>query len=190
MYMFSATRPDRGIIYGLIRVPALLLVSLLLGACSSTEPESPALGQPVNAAQLAAFDLIIEPDGTGLPAGGGTAAEGETVYRARCQACHGANGEGNSAATVLVGGSMQSEGPPLRTVGSYWPYASTVFDFIRRAMPADSPKSLSDVEVYQATAYVLFLNDLVDRDEMLDARSLPLIEMPNKDGFVDQSRIR
>jgi len=85
---------------------------------------------------------------------------------------------------------MQSEGPPLRTVGSYWPYASTVFDFIRRAMPADSPKSLSDEEVYQATAYVLFLNDLVDRDEMLDARSLPLIEMPNKDGFVDQSRIR
>ena len=100
MYIFSATRPDRGIISGLIRVPALLLVGLLLSACSSTEPESPALGRPVNAAQLAAFDLIIEPDGTGLPAGGGTASEGETVYRARCQACHGANGEGNSAATV------------------------------------------------------------------------------------------
>jgi cytochrome c len=166
------------------------LTCLLLAACNSSEPQAPALGRPVSAAQLSAFDLIIEPDGTGLPAGGGTAAEGELVYRARCQACHGTNGEGNSAATVLAGGSMQSEGPPLRTVGSYWPHATTVFDFIRRAMPADAPKSLSDEEVYQATAYVLFLNDLIDRNELLNAQTLPLVEMPNKSGFIDQSHIQ
>ena len=85
---------------------------------------------------------------------------------------------------------MQSEGPPLRTVGSYWPHATTVFDFIRRAMPADAPKSLSDEEVYQATAYVLFLNDLIDRNDLLDAQTLPLVEMPNKSGFIDQSHIQ
>ena len=168
-----------------------LLISLSLPALiMSSEAQTPSLGSPVSPAQLTEFDLIIEPDGSGLPAGSGTAAQGENVFRARCQACHGANGEGNSSATVLVGGSMQSEGPPLRTVGSYWPLATTVFDFIRRAMPADAPKSLTDEEVYQATAYVLFLNGIVDREEILDARSLPLIEMPNRDGFIDQSHIQ
>ena len=163
---------------------------MLLASGTFSEAQTPALGTPVSAAQLSGFDLIIEPDGSGLPAGRGTAAQGESVFRTRCQACHGVNGEGNSSATVLVGGSMQSEGPPLRTVGSYWPLATTVFDFIRRAMPADAPKSLTDEEVYQATAYVLFLNGIVERDEVLDARSLPLIDMPNSDGFVDQSHIQ
>ena len=163
---------------------------LLLATCSGSEAQTPALGTPVNASQLSEFDLIIEPDGTGLPAGQGNAAQGETVFRTRCQSCHAANGEGNSSATVLVGGSMQSEGPPLRTVGSYWPYATTVFDFIRRAMPADAPKSLTDNEVYQVTAYVLFLNGIVERDEVLNAQSLPAIDMPNQDGFIDQSHIQ
>lgn len=172
------------------------VISMLASLCffaaffASSNAQTPALGTPVSQAQLTGFDLIIEPDGTGLPAGQGTAAQGEAVFQARCQACHGANGEGNSSATVLVGGSMQSEGPPLRTVGSYWPYATTVFDFIRRAMPADSPKSLSDEGVYQATAYVLFLNDIVGREEVLDARSLPLIAMPNREGFIDQSHVQ
>lgn len=168
----------------------ILAILLLIGLGVSSEAQTPSLGTPVNPAQLSGFDLIIEPDGTGLPAGSGNAIEGENVFRARCQACHGANGEGNSANTVIVGGSMQSEGPPLRTVGSYWPHATTVFDFIRRAMPADAPKSLSDEEVYQVTAYVLFLNDIVDRDEVLNARSLPLIDMPNSNGFIDQSHIQ
>ena len=126
---------------------AILTLVCLFAACTSSEAQTPSLGTPLNPEQLSGFDLIVEPDGTGLPAGSGTAAAGENVFRARCQACHGANGEGNSSNTVLVGGSMQSEGPPLRTVGSYWPHATTVFDFIRRAMPADAPKSLSDEEV-------------------------------------------
>ena len=172
-------------------------LSLALSACLSLVPCSnnaseatPALGTPVSQSQLSEFDLIVSPEGAGLPAGQGTAAQGEVVFQARCQACHGAGGEGLSAATVLVGGSMQSEGPPLRTVGSYWPHATTVFDFIRRAMPADAPKSLSDTEVYQVTAYVLFLNGIVERDQVLDASSLPSISMPNRDGFIDQSDIQ
>ncbi|MBT8147262.1 MAG: cytochrome c [Gammaproteobacteria bacterium] len=168
----------------------MLAMLILVGFYTSSGAQTPSLGTPVSPSQLSGFDLIVEPDGTGLPAGSGTAAEGENVFRARCQACHGANGEGNSSSTVLVGGSMQSEGPPLRTVGSYWPHATTVFDFIRRAMPADAPKSLSDEEVYQVTAYVLFLNEIVGRDEVLNARSLPLIDMPNSDGFIDQSHIQ
>ena len=170
--------------------PGFLVGLALLASWSGIEAQAPALGTPVDSTQLSEFDLIIEPDGTGLPTGSGTAEQGEAVFRTRCRACHGETGEGNSSATVLVGGSMQSEGPPLRTVGSYWPYATTVFDFIRRAMPADAPKSLSNDEVYQVSAYVLFLNGIVDRDEVLDARSLPLIKMPNGDGFVDQSHIQ
>lgn len=172
-------------------------LSLALSACLSLVPCSnsaseatPALGTPVTQSQLSGFDLIVPPDGAGLPPGQGTAAQGEMVFQARCQACHGASGEGLTSATVLVGGSMQSEGPPLRTVGSYWPHATTVFDFIRRAMPADAPKSLSDTEVYQVTAYVLFLNGIIERDQVVDASSLPSISMPNRGGFIDQSHIQ
>ena len=139
---------------------------------------------------LAGFDLIATPDGSGFPAGSGTASEGKSVYDINCAVCHGAEGEGTSGSTVIVGGDMQSEGPPLRTVGSYWPYASTVFDFIRRAMPATAPKSLSDEQVYQVTAYVLFMNDIIDEETELNADSLPRIIMPNADGFIDRSQVR
>ncbi len=154
---------------------------------SSQEPVG--LGTPVTEEQLAEFDLIAEPDGGGFPSGSGTARQGKAVYEARCAACHALNGEGVSGNTVIVGGDMNSEGTPLRTVGSYWPYASTVFDFVRRAMPADAPKSLSDEEVYQVVAYVLFLNGIVGEDEILNAETLPNVEMPNADGFIDRSHI-
>jgi len=171
---------------------ALLLVTSLAAIHTgmAADNETPGLGTPVTPADLAQFDLIVEPDGAGLPAGAGTAMAGEAVFRSRCQSCHGESGEGRTSATVLVGGSMQSEGPPLRTVGSYWPHATTLFDFIRRAMPADAPKSLSASEVYQVTAYVLYLNGIVARDEVIDADTLPAIEMPNRDGFVDQSHLQ
>ena len=115
---------------------------------------------------------------------------GLQIYTEVCAACHGLSGEGNSAATIIVGGDIQSEDTPLRTVGSYWPYASTVFDFIRRAMPADAPKSLSDEEAYQVAAYVLYLNGLVGENEVLNAETLPQVRMPNADGFIDQSDIQ
>lgn len=148
------------------------------------------LGSPLSQEELGAFDLIAAPDGSGFPAGSGTAQDGKAVYDINCAVCHGSNGEGTTNNTVIVGGDIQSEGPPLRTVGSYWPYASTVFDFIRRAMPATAPKSLTDKQVYQVTAYVLFMNGIIQEEMELNADNLPTIKMPNADGFIDRSHIQ
>lgn len=171
----------------------LLSITVIVSAAAlpflASSQETVRLGTPISEDQLAEFDLVAEPNGNGFPAGSGTARQGKAVYDANCAACHAENGEGISGNTVIVGGDMQSEGPPLRTVGSYWPYASTVFDFVRRAMPADRPKSLSDEEVYQVVAYVLYLNGIVGEDQVLNAETLPQIEMPNVDGFIDRSTI-
>jgi len=166
-------------------------IAVLINACSTTtESTATGLGQPVLSADLAAFDLVVGPDGSNLPAGSGTANQGEAVYQAKCQSCHGNSGQGMTGNTQLVGGSMQSAERPLRTVGSYWPYSTTVFDFIRRAMPANAPKSLSNDEVYQVTAYLLYLNGIVERDAVLNAQSLPNVAMPNQAGFIDQSHLQ
>lgn len=165
---------------------ATLLATLSLSSMAQHERR----GVPVSDAQLQEFDQIVTPDGAGLPAGQGTAADGEVVYNMRCQACHGAKGEGANPALQLVGGDIKSPGTPVRTIGSFWPYATTIFDYVRRAMPADAPKSLSNVEVYQVTAYLLYLNEIVSRDFVVDKDSLPRVAMPNKNGFVDQSHIQ
>lgn len=163
---------------------------LALASCQSSPADLPSLGQPVSQQALVAFDQIIEPDGSGLPEGAGTAIQGREVYNRRCQACHGAQGEGANPSLQLVGGDMQAEGTPVRTVGSFWPHATTVFDYVRRAMPADAPKSLSDTEVYQVTAYLLYLNGVVSETQVLDRLSLPAVVMPNRDGFIDNSAIQ
>lgn len=155
---------------------------------SVSQAQTVGLGTPISESQLQQFDMIAGADGIGLPAGSGTALQGKDVYEAKCAACHALNGEGTSGNTVLVGGDMHSEGVPLRTVGSYWPYASTLFDYVRRAMPTTAPKSLSDIEVYQVTAYVLYLNGIIDQYKILNAESLTEINMPNKDGFIDSSQ--
>lgn len=167
----------------------LLAICIALNSLVVNSQERVRLGTPISEADLEGFDLIAEPDGTGFPSGGGTARQGKAVYDINCAVCHGANGEGTSGNTIIVGGDMQSEGPPLRTVGSYWPYASTVFDFIRRAMPATAPKSLTNAQVYQVTAYILFMNGIIGEDTELNANTLVNIEMPNADGFVDRSHI-
>ncbi len=171
-------------------ISLLTLAGLVLTPFVVNSQETVRLGTPVTQEQLADFDLIAEPDGSNFPSGSGTAAQGKAIYDTRCAACHGLEGEGTSGITVLVGGDMHSDGPPLRTVGSYWPYASTVFDFVRRAMPADAPKSLSNEEVYQVVAYVLYMNGIVGENEILNAETLPAIEMPNADGFIDRSHIQ
>ena len=163
---------------------------MLIMTSSSAQTAGPALGTPVSQQQISHLDLIVGSDGSTLPPGNGTAQDGEVVYRSKCQSCHGAEGEGQGTAAKLVGGSMQSEERPIRTVGSYWPYSSTVFDYIRRAMPANAPKSLTDIEVYQVTAYILFLNGIIERDTVLNQQSLPEITMPNSNGFIDQSDIQ
>lgn len=153
-------------------------------------PQTVGLGTPITESQLQNFDLVAGPDGDGLPDGSGTALQGQLVFESRCQACHGATGEGTGSSTVLVGGNLQTEAVPLKTVGSFWPHASTLFDYIRRAMPANAPKTLSNNEVYQVVAYVLYLNGIINQYAVLNKDSLLTIQMPNKDGFLDRSHIQ
>ena len=143
-------------------------------------------GRPATPQEIAAEDIDVRADGAGLPDGQGSVARGVVVYAAKCAICHGERGEKPvSGALRLVGGrgSLATPGA-VQTVGSYWPYATTLFDYIRRAMPFTAPQSLSADEVYAVTAYVLRLNDIVPDGTVLDAGSLPKVRMPNRDGFV------
>jgi len=169
-----------------------LLVVLSFGALLSTglvAQETLHLGKPVSEADLQGWDLIVSPSGEGLPVGHGTAVQGKVVYEQQCAACHGLEGQGGAGVPGLVGGSTTAK-PAVLTVGSYWPYTSTLFDYVRRAMPPTAPKSLSDTQVYQVVAYVLHLNGLVSEDFVLDSASLPNIEMPNHAGFIDNSQVQ
>jgi S-disulfanyl-L-cysteine oxidoreductase SoxD len=138
--------------------------------------------------ELRTWAISIAPDGKGLPPGRGTAAEGKEHYANRCAKCHGATGEGKDS-VALAGGQGSLKGPkPLKTVGSYWPHATTVFDYVRRAMPFDRPGTLTNEQVYSLTAYVLYLNGLVKEGDVIDAQSLPRVRMPNREGFVADPR--
>ena len=166
----------------------------LMVACTTSPtgnlpaPQGPNLGQHASAAMVAAVDISIPPSGAGLPAGSGTVAQGTEVYAAKCQACHGEKGIGKPA-DPLVGGidSLTRGNAAIRTVGSYWPYATTLFDYVRRSMPTTSPQSLTNEEVYAVTAYVLNLNGIVGADAVMNATTLPSVKMPNRNGFVDMS---
>jgi S-disulfanyl-L-cysteine oxidoreductase SoxD len=157
------------------------------------EPERFAIGRAPTSEEVAAWNIDIMPDGEGLPAGSGSVEIGRTLYAAQCQDCHGLNGRGgpfDALAGRLPGdGFPFSEDPRVvHTIGNYWPYATTLFDYTRRAMPHDRPGSLSDVEVYSLTAYLLFLNDLLDANAVLDRESLPKVIMPSRGRFVPDDR--
>jgi S-disulfanyl-L-cysteine oxidoreductase SoxD len=159
---------------------------LVIAAASAIAADNPQFGRPVTQEDIAAWDISIGPDGAGLPPGKGTVAQGERVYAAKCQACHGEKGAGKPN-DQLVGGLgtlAPDKGPQVKTVGSYWPYATTLFDYVRRAMPWDKPKSLTDEEVYAVAAYILYLNGVIGQDDVLDAQSLPKVKMPNREGFA------
>jgi cytochrome c len=161
---------------------ALAAALLLVGQAAA---QSPRLGQPITPADLAPWDIGIAVDGAGLPAGRGSVKEGEAVYVAKCQNCHGEKGAGRPN-DALVGGfdTLASDKPAMKTVGSYWPYATTLFDYVRRAMPWNESKSLTNNEVYAVSAYILHLNGLIGADDTLDAQSLPKVRMRNHDGFI------
>ena len=143
-------------------------------------------GRPASAAEIAGWDLDVRPDGTGLPEGHGSVAEGQAIYDAKCASCHGTFGESTDYMAIAGGvGSLASDSP-MRTTGSKLNYATTLFDYIRRAMPFNAPKSLTSDEVYALTAYVLNLNDILPADAVLDRRSLVAVRMPNRDGFTTQ----
>jgi S-disulfanyl-L-cysteine oxidoreductase SoxD len=147
--------------------------------------QSPNLGKPISAEDLAAWDISIGPDGAGLPPGSGTVKQGEAVFGAKCQACHGEKGAGTPNDRLVGGqGSLPGDKPPVKTIGSYWPYATTLFDYIRRAMPFNESKSLTSDEVYGVVAYLLNLNGVIPESETMNAQSLPKVTMPNREGFV------
>jgi cytochrome c len=152
-----------------------------------------ALGRPVSAEEIALWDIDVMPDGEGLPKGSGTVEAGRLLYFERCQGCHGAHGRDGPFDT-LAGRLPNDEFPfaldrsARRTIGNYWPWATTIFDYVRRAMPLDRPGSLDDNEVYALTAYLLFLNDLIDEDSTLDRHNLPSIIMPAQDRFIADDR--
>jgi S-disulfanyl-L-cysteine oxidoreductase SoxD len=166
----------------------------VLAACAATDSGSPApttgprLGRVATSQEIAAWDISIPPSGAGLPAGSGTAKQGEAVYVAQCQACHGPKGVGKPADPLVGGIGSLATANPVRTVGSFWPYATTLFDYTRRAMPATKPLSLSSDEVYAVTAYLLYLNGIIAENAEMNAKTLPQVKMPNRDGFIDRSR--
>ena len=149
----------------------------------------PSLGKAATAAQIKAWDIDVRPDGLGAPEGSGTADKGEKIYIARCAACHGDFGEGGGRYPVLVGGhDTLKDDRPEKTIGSYWPYASTLFDYIKRAMPFGEAQTLTDDETYAITAFLLSMNDVIDSDFVLDASTIGKIEMPNAKNFFDDPR--
>ena len=165
----------------LMRRAAPLALAFGAGAACAAGPN---LGKPISAAEIAAWDTSIMPDGTGLPAGSGTAAQGAQIYAQKCVACHGENGKGGSASALIPKGPITSINSAEKTIANFWPYATTLFDYIRRAMPWQQPKSLTSDEVYALTAYLLALNKVIDENAGLDAATLPKVRMPNRDGFI------
>jgi len=156
-------------------------------------PATFGIGRPATPAEIAALDIDVGPDGVGLPPGRGTAADGAPIYAARCASCHGKTGK--EGPNDLLVGRLPGDAFPFakdprapKTIGSYWPYATTVFDYIRRAMPPDKPGSLRDEEVYGLVAYLLSLNELIAPDAVVDAASLPKVKMPAHDRFVPDTR--
>lgn len=163
---------------------ALLSVGVLRGAAADSQRFG--FGAPLTESALAPFDIDVRADGTGLPAGSGTVTAGETLFAQDCAACHGAKGEHPISSAIRLTGGMGTLATPkaVQTVGSYWPYATTLYDYIHRAMPFNAPQSLTPDQVYAVTAYVLYLNGIVPENQVLDATSLPEVRMPNRDGFI------
>lgn len=171
-------------------VYVVLLFTLLVAAMPVTAKTGGyGIGTPATSDEIAGWDIDIRPDGKGLPPGSGSVEDGEMMYEEKCASCHGSFGEGVGRYPVLSGGEgTLTDERPEKTVGSYWPYASTLWDYIHRAMPFPQPQSMTNDEVYAITAYVLYLNDLVEDDFVLTADNLASIEMPNQDGFFFDDR--
>ena len=163
----------------------VLGAAMLLAAAVAASAQAPQFGQPISPADLAPWDIEILPSGAGLPPGSGTVAQGEAVYAAKCQACHGEKGNGQPNDRLVGGqGTIRAGTAPVKTVGSYWPYATTLFDYVRRAMPWTNPKSLTNDEVYAVSAYLLNLNGIIGANDEMNAQTLAKVNMPNKDGFI------
>lgn len=173
----------------LLTAGACAIAMLATQGASAADRKHPGIGRIATPEEIKSWDIDVRPDGQGAPAGHGTGAEGERIYLVKCASCHGEFGEGGGRFPVLIGGQDTLKNDrPEKTIGSYWPYASTVFDYIKRAMPFGDAQSLTNDEVYALTAYLLFMNDIIGDDEELTAKNIGSIEMPNRDNFYEDDR--
>ena len=156
------------------------LGALVLGSTVSAQN----LGTPISEAEIAPWDISILPDGTGLPTGSGTPQQGAAIFATKCAVCHGENGKGASAAALVGGQPLTSGIETAKTVANFWPYATTLFDFTRRAMPWPRPRTLTSDEVYSLTAFILAQNKIIGDGDTMNAQTLPKVRMPNRDGFI------
>lgn len=173
------------------RAATVLLPLMLLISATPSHAQTPiryGIGQAATPGEIKGWDIDIGRDGSGLPPGRGSVTQGRTVFAEQCAACHGANGEGAVGDRLVGGQGTIATAKPVKTVGSFWPYAPTLFDYIRRAMPLNAPQSLSNEDVYAVSAYILNLNGLLPADATLDAKTLSAIKMPNRDMFTADPR--
>ena len=159
-------------------------VVLLARNAPADEPVGFDIGRPVSEAELRNWDIDVAPDGAGLPPGQGTVAQGKSIYEQKCSACHGPEGRGQPMDRLVGGQGTLTSDTPVKTIGSYWPYATTVFDYVRRAMPYQQSQSLTNDEVYAVTAYLLHSNGIIGESEIMNARTLPQVNMPNRNNFI------
>jgi mono/diheme cytochrome c family protein len=167
-------------------VIAAAVVALGCGAGAALA-QSPGLGKPLSEADIKQWDIAVLPDGSNLPPGSGTPAKGATIYAEKCSACHGDAGKGGVAPfyPALIGGKPLTDGiDTMKTIANYYAYPTTIFDYTRRAMPYNMPRSLTDDEVYALTAYILALNNFIGQNDVMDANTLPKVKMPNRDNFI------
>jgi cytochrome c len=172
-------------VYALAASFALLLLS---GSPVAAQSPKYGVGRAPTPSEVKSWDISIPPDGTSLPPGQGTAEEGAKVYQARCQECHGPEAKGGDEAPLVGGHDTLASPKPLKTATGYWPYATTLFDYTRRAMPFKNPGILSDNQVYAVVAYLLSLDGIIEKDAVMNAETLPKVKMPNRDGFVRDPR--
>ena len=161
---------------------------LLCAAAVAAQPAEHGVGRAPTEQEIQALGITVAPDGKGLPEGSGTAIEGRALFAQRCAKCHGEKAEGDVGPALVGGRGSLATAKPKKTVGSFWPYATTLWDYIHRAMPFNEPGALNASQVYSAAAYILFLNDIVGEKQVINAKTLPKIRMPNRDGFVADPR--
>jgi S-disulfanyl-L-cysteine oxidoreductase SoxD len=167
---------------------AALAIVTLIGAAPAEAQNTYGIGRVATPAEISGWNIDVGRDGSNLPPGSGSVSHGREVFDQQCAACHGDKGQGGLGDKLVGGQGTLATQEPVRTVGSYWPYAPTLFDYIRRAMPQNAPESLSNDDVYAVSAYILNLNGLLPADATLDAKALSAIKMPNRDKFVGDPR--
>ncbi|MDX1984979.1 MAG: cytochrome c [Bryobacteraceae bacterium] len=165
------------------RLSAVLAAGLL-----AAQSPKYGVGRTPGSEEIRALGATVAPDGTGLPEGSGSAAEGRPLFASRCARCHGDKAEGDVGPALVGGKGTLATAKPIRTVGSFWSHATSVWNYVHRAMPFDQPGLLTHSQVYSAVAYILFLNGIVGEKDVLNARTLPKVRMPNRDGFVPDPR--